>query len=54
VRKIENAFIKQIILKIEREASYERAKELLAAMLKRTFQTEVYRSIRVSVDVDPY
>jgi primosomal protein N' (replication factor Y) len=54
VRKIENAFIKQIILKIEREASYERAKELLAAMLKRTFRTEVYRSIRVSVDVDPY
>jgi primosomal protein N' (replication factor Y) len=54
VRKIQNTFIKQIILKIEREASYERAKELLGGVLHQTLEGEVYRSIRLSVDVDPY
>jgi primosomal protein N' (replication factor Y) len=54
VRKIHNTFIKQIILKIERDASYERAKTLLAEVLKNTLNNEIYRSIRVSVDVDTF
>jgi len=54
VRKTHNSFHKQIILKIEKEASYERAKELLKEVLKRLHNNEVYRSIRISVDVDPH
>ncbi len=54
VRKVHNTFIKQIILKIEREASYERAKELLKEVLDVISSNEVYRAIRISIDVDPY
>jgi len=54
VRKTHNTFQKQIILKIEREASYERARELLKEVLGMLSSNEVFRSIRISVDVDPY
>ncbi len=54
VRKIHDSFIKQIILKIERKASVERAKDLLTGVLTETLSGDVYRSVRVSVDVDPY
>ena len=54
VRKTHNMFQKQIILKIEREVSYERARELLKEVLARLSTNEVYRSVRISVDVDPY
>jgi len=54
VRKTHNSFQKQIILKIEREASYGRAKELLKEVLNGLAVNEVYRSIRISVDVDPH
>ncbi len=54
VRKVHNAFIKQIILKIEREASYERAKNLIKEVLDKISKNEVYRSIRISIDVDPF
>lgn len=54
VRKTHNTFQKQIILKIEKEASYERARSLLKEVLLGLSTNEVYRSIRFSVDVDPY
>jgi len=54
VRKTHNTFQKQIILKIEKEASYERARELLKEVLNRLSGNEVFRSVRISVDVDPY
>jgi primosomal protein N' (replication factor Y) len=54
VRKIQNQFVKQIILKIEREASYERARLLLKEVLDAISANEVYRAIRISIDVDPY
>jgi primosomal protein N' (replication factor Y) len=53
VRKTHDTFQKQIILKIEKEASYERAKELLKEVLNGLSKNEVYRSVRISVDVDP-
>ncbi len=53
VRKVHNTFIKQIILKIEREASFERAKVLLREVLDGISTNEVYKSIRISIDVDP-
>lgn len=54
VRKTHNYFQKQIILKIEKEASYERARELLKDVLQGLSGNEVYRSVRFSIDVDPY
>jgi primosomal protein N' (replication factor Y) len=54
VKKVQNYYLKQIILKIEREASYERARELLKEVLEEVSGNAVYRSIRISVDVDPY
>jgi len=54
VRKIHNAYIKQIMLKIEREASHERARELLKGVLDEISHNEVYRSVRIQVDVDPF
>lgn len=53
VRKIQNAYIKQVLLKIEREASHERARELLKGVLDEISRNEVYRSVRIQVDVDP-
>ncbi len=54
VRKIHNTFQKQIILKIEREASYERARSLMKEVLDQFAGNEVYRSVRISINVDPY
>jgi len=54
VRKIQLTFVKHILIKVEKEASYERAKALLAERLAKGLNREVYRSIRVSLDVDPY
>ncbi len=54
VRKVHNQFVKQIILKVEREASYERARELLREVLKRLPANEVFKSVRISIDVDPF
>lgn len=54
VRKVHNNFVKQIILKVEREASYERARELLKEVLDKLSSNEVFRSIRISIDVDPH
>jgi primosomal protein N' (replication factor Y) len=54
VKKVQHYFIKQIILKIEKEASFERARNLLQEVLDATGSSEVYRAVRISVDVDPY
>jgi primosomal protein N' (replication factor Y) len=53
VRKTHNHFLKQIIIKIEREASFERARELLKEVLDGLAGNEVFRSVRISIDVDP-
>jgi primosomal protein N' (replication factor Y) len=54
VRKVHNQFAKQIILKVEREASLERARELLKEVLGILSANVVFKSIRISIDVDPY
>jgi primosomal protein N' (replication factor Y) len=54
VRKVKQLFIKQVILKIEKEASYDRAKSIIGEVLKKVMHSDVYRSVLVAVDVDPY
>ena len=53
VRKVQNQFQKQIFLKLEREASAEKAKTIIAEKLKLFDKNPVYRAIRVTIDVDP-
>lgn len=53
VGKTHGKYIRQIILKIEKEISAEKVKQKLAALLDIFSQNPVYRQIRVTVDVDP-
>jgi primosomal protein N' (replication factor Y) (superfamily II helicase) len=54
VRKVKNIYIKQILVKIEKDASHERAREMLKEVLDELSVNEVYRSVRIQVDVDPF
>jgi len=53
VSRIQNLFIKQLILKIEIEASPAKAKELLEQASNDVLVDSRFRSVRISVDVDP-
>ncbi len=53
VNRTHGKYIKQIIMKIERESSFERAKDLTSELLEIFSLNPVYKQIRVTVDVDP-
>ncbi|MBP6611400.1 MAG: hypothetical protein KA206_09980, partial [Paludibacter sp.] len=53
VSRIQNLYIKQLILKIEVEASPAKAKELLEHASNEVLVDSRFRSVRISVDVDP-
>ncbi len=53
VGRTHGKYIKQILLKVEKEASVEKAKRLVGELLDIFSQNPVYRQIRRNVDVDP-
>lgn len=53
VPRVQNFYIKQIMLKIELTASAAQAKELLRRAGNRLVAEEAFRSVRLSFDVDP-
>ncbi|MBP1675757.1 MAG: primosomal protein [Bacteroidetes bacterium] len=53
VSRIQNFFIKQIILKIENEASPSKAKELLNQITDNILADSRYKALKVGLDVDP-
>ncbi len=53
VNRTHGKYIKQILMKIERGASFERAKKLTSELLEIFALNPVYKKIRVTVDVDP-
>ncbi|MFC2080477.1 primosomal protein N', partial [Bacteroidota bacterium] len=53
VGRTHNKYIKQILLKIEKEASVEKAKGLISELLYIFSENPVYKQIRCNVDVDP-
>jgi len=53
VSKIKNMFLKDILLKIEREASLKHAKEQLKYIIEIFKQNNKYSQIRLIIDVDP-
>jgi len=54
VRKVQGYFVKFLILKIEREVSHERVRTLLHQVLDQLADREVFRQVRITLDVDPY
>lgn len=53
VSRIQNLFIKQIILKIENEASPAKAKEILRHIIDQILAEPRFKSVRIGLDVDP-
>lgn len=53
VSRIQNLYLKQFIFKIENEASPKRAKELLRELTNELLAQQEFKSLRVSLDVDP-
>lgn len=53
VSRIKNLYIKQILLKLEPEVSAEQAKTLLQTQINELLATKPFKSVRVSLDVDP-
>ena len=53
ITRIQNLHIKKIVLKIEQEASCEKAKQLLSEVSNHTLANPAFKSIFIQVDVDP-
>lgn len=53
IQKINNLYLKQVTLKIEREVSLQKVKERLEELIDIFFSTPSNKSIRLVVDVDP-
>jgi primosomal protein N' (replication factor Y) len=53
VARIQTLFIKKIVLKIETNASMERARELLLSVQRDMLQDQSFKSLMVYYDVDP-
>lgn len=53
VKRINNLYLKSIILKIEREAPDKKVKERLQQLINAFYSVPLHKSIRMVVDVDP-
>ena len=53
VSRVRNLYHKNILLKIERDASVQQAKKILANLLVQFKSGSDYKSVRVNIDVDP-
>lgn len=53
IARIQNYYIQNIILKIERERSYQKTKQILNGQITDLITQENFKSIHVSIDVDP-
>ena len=54
ISRIQNMFIRQIVVKIETEASHITTRELVEKSIKQILSQSDYRSVRIQSDVDPY
>lgn len=53
VSRVKNLYLKNILLKIEREASVQKAKEILKEEIMDFKREESFKPVRISIDVDP-
>ena len=54
VSRVKNWYLHQIILKIEKKASFQKAKLLLKDKLDNLETREKFRKVRINIDVDPF
>jgi primosomal protein N' (replication factor Y) len=53
INRIQTYYLKNIILKVERERSFQRAKEILKDIIDQVVIQDNYKSLQVVADVDP-
>jgi len=53
ISRVQNYFIQRIIIKIEREKSFQKAKQLLEEQIINLITSDRFKSVQVSVNVDP-
>ena len=53
ISRIQNLYIKKILLKVERQRSFQKAKKLLDEQIIQLVTTDSYKTIQISIDVDP-
>lgn len=53
INRISNLFLKQIMLKIEREASHTKVKDRIQQLIDQFYSVPAHKSVRIVVDVDP-
>jgi primosomal protein N' (replication factor Y) len=53
ISRVQNYYLENILLKIEKQASAQKAKELLATAIQNLYTLQTYKSLQVVVDVDP-
>jgi primosomal protein N' (replication factor Y) len=54
VGRISNYYLLNILLKIEKKSSFEKARTLLTEILKNASNSDLMSGVRVLPDVDPY
>ncbi|NOQ28236.1 MAG: primosomal protein N' [Bacteroidales bacterium] len=53
ISRVQNYYIQNIVLKIERERSFQKAKQLLDDQITNLVTMDSFKSINISIDVDP-
>ena len=53
IARVQNNYIQNIILKVERERSFQKAKQLLDEQIVNLMLQDSFKTVRISIDVDP-
>ncbi len=53
IGRIKNLYLNQIILKVEKKSSFSRARKLLQEAVDECYQIDIFKKVRISIDVDP-
>ncbi|MCK5171704.1 MAG: primosomal protein N', partial [Bacteroidales bacterium] len=53
ISRVQNYYIQNVILKVERERSYQKAKQLLNEQIINLITIDNFKTVNISVDIDP-
>lgn len=53
INRINNLYIKQVVLKVEREASNAKVKHKIDELVDKFYSSPIHKSVRLTIDVDP-
>ena len=53
ISRVQNWFIKKVLLKVEREASFEKIRNISRDIMVQTLENEKYKALQIIPDVDP-